>query len=130
MKYKGSITKLYIASIFVGLCMRQGFPDDYDVFHATYTYLYNTFVLHTHTSLLGGYQLNDFLVPLMVLPIALAPLIYAMIVGRHGLSTYALGFLGGYYIWYFVKTLSLEIFAIAVALLVAGIAIMIYARTR
>lgn len=130
MKYRGSITKLYIASIFAGLCMRYGFPPEFDIFQATGSLLYHTFVLHTQVNLLGAYHLDDFLVPLMVLPIALGPIIYAMIVGRYGLLTFSLGFLGGYYIWYFQQTFSLEVLVVAMAMVVIGIVFMIYARTR
>ncbi|MDH7592795.1 MAG: hypothetical protein QHG99_00355 [Methanomicrobiales archaeon] len=110
--------------------MRYGFPPDFDIFQATGSLLYSAFVLHTQSNLLGAYRLDDFLVPLMVLPIALGPVIYAMIVGRHGLLTFAVGFLGGYYIWYFRQTFSFEILLIALATVVIGVIIMIYARTR
>lgn len=130
MNYPGSITKLYIASLFAGVCMRYGLPPEVDVFGALWNLFYSIFVLRTHVEFLEGFRLDNFLVPLMVLPIVLGPFIYSLIIGKKGVYTFIAGFFGGYYIWYFQQTLAFEVLVLAIIVIVIGIVITIYARTR
>jgi hypothetical protein len=131
MKYAYAFTKLFIASIIGGLCMRYTIPTDVDIFGSVVNYLYSTFVLNTESDILASFNLNDYLLTLMVLPIILGPLIYCVIIGKWGLFTFILGFLAGYYLLLAVRPeFSLPILLVGVGFLSFGSLTTIYARTR
>lgn len=131
MKYSYAFTKLYIASIVGGLCMRYSLPADVDLFGSVIGYLYSNLVLQTPAELISDFNLNDYLLALMVLPIVLGPLIYSIIIGRWGLFTFLLGSVAGYYMLFAVRPeFSLPLISVASALLVVGSMVTIYARTR
>ena len=131
MKYSYAFTKLYIASIVGGLCMRYTLPGDVDIFGSVIGYFYSTLVLQTPAELVSNFNLNDYLLAMMVLPIVLGPLIYSVIIGRWGLFTFLMGSIAGYYLLYAVRPeFSLPLLAVASGLLVVGSMVTIYARTR
>jgi hypothetical protein len=131
MKYAYAFTKLFIASIIGGLCMRYTIPTDVDIFGSAVNYLYSTFVLNTESTFLNSFNLNDYLLTLMVLPIILGPLIYCVIIGKWGLFTFILGFLAGYYLMFAVRPeFSLVTLFVGVGFLSFGSLTTIYARTR
>jgi hypothetical protein len=131
MKYAYAFTKLFIASIIGGLCMRYTIPSDVDLFGSVVNYLYGTFVLNTETTFLSSFNLNDYLLTLMVLPIIMGPLIYCVVIGKWGLFTFILGFFAGYYLLLAVRPeFSLPFLLVAVGFLSFGSLTTIYARTR
>jgi hypothetical protein len=131
MKYAYAFTKLFIASIIGGLCMRYTIPSDVDIFGAVVSYLYSTFILNTEASILSSFNLNDYLLTLMILPIILGPLIYCVVIGKWGLFTFILGFLAGYYLLLAVRPeFSLATLLVGVGFLSFGSLTTIYARTR
>ncbi len=131
MKYSYAFTKLYIASIVGGLCMRYALPLDVDIIGSTIGYLYTILVLQVPAEWIADFNLNDYLLALMVLPIVLGPLIYSIIIGRWGLFTFLIGSIAGYYLLYAVRPeFSFPILTVASMLLVVGSMITIYARTR
>ncbi len=131
MKYAYAFTKLFVASIIGGLCMRYTIPSDVDIFGSVADYFYSTFVLNTEASFLANFNLNDYLLTLMVLPIILGPLIYCVVIGKWGLFTFALGFLAGYYLLLAVRPeFSLPTLLVGVGFLSFGSLTTIYARTR
>ncbi|MDD1679470.1 MAG: hypothetical protein LUO93_09860 [Methanomicrobiales archaeon] len=131
MKYAYAFTKLFMASIIGGLCMRYTIPSEVDIFGSVVGYLYSTFVLNTEASIISSFNLNDYLLTLMVLPIILGPLIYCVVIGRWGLFTFILGFLAGYYLLLAVRPeFSLPTLLVAVGFLSFGSITTIYARTR
>jgi hypothetical protein len=131
MKYAYAFTKLFIASIVGGLCMRYTIPSDTDIFGSVINYLYSTFVLNTEATIFSSSSLNDYLLTLMVLPIILGPLIYCVVIGKWGLFTFVLGFLAGYYLLLAVRPeFSLPTLLVAMGFLSFGSLTTIYARTR
>jgi hypothetical protein len=131
MKYAYAFTKLYVASIIGGICMRYTIPSEVDIFGSVIGYLYTTLILHTEDAIISSFNLNDYLLTLMVLPIILGPLIYSVVIGKWGLFTFILGFIAGYYMVLAVRpVLSFPFLFVAVGFFTVGSLTTIYARTR
>lgn len=131
MKYAYAFTKLYVASIVGGCCMRYTIPTEVDVIGSLLGFLYGAIVLQTQSALVKNFNLNDYLLALMVLPIIIGPLIYSFIIGRWGLFTFILGFVAGYYILFaFRPEFSLPLLMVATGIFVIGSITTVYARTR
>ncbi|MDD1671870.1 MAG: hypothetical protein LUO82_02565 [Methanomicrobiales archaeon] len=131
MKYAYAFTKLYVASIVGGFCMRYTIPTEADIIGSVLGFLYGTIVLQTQTALVENFNLNDYLLALMVLPIIIGPLIYSFVIGRWGLFTFIVGFVAGYYtLFAFRPEFSLPLLMVATGVLLVGSLTTIYARTR
>ncbi|MDD1675244.1 MAG: hypothetical protein LUQ17_00975 [Methanomicrobiales archaeon] len=131
MKYAYAFTKLYVASIIGGLCMRYAIPPEVDIFGTIIGYAYSTLILHTEATVINNFNLNDYLLALMILPIILGPLIYSVVIGKWGLFTFFLGFVAGYYILLAIRPVfSIPTLFVAVGFLSVGSFATIYARTR
>lgn len=136
MKYAYAFTKLYLASILGGLCMRYALPANVDIPISVGSFIYNLVTTQTVGSIVENFNLNDYLLALMILPIMLGPLIYAIIIGKWGVWTFIFGFFGGYYLYYFgslylfANTFSILVLIITILLLTIGIIVTFYARTR
>ncbi|MDD1672783.1 MAG: hypothetical protein LUP99_00025 [Methanomicrobiales archaeon] len=111
--------------------MRYTIPSDTDIFGSVIGYLYNSLILHTESSIIGTFNLNDYLLTLMVLPIILGPLIYSVVIGKWGLATFILGFMAGYYMLLAIRSeFSIPTLIVAVGFLSFGSMATLYARTR
>jgi|GEM_PF-2356641 len=130
MKYAYAFTKLYIASLFGGVCMRYALPAEVDIPSSLVSFVYNALTTQTISTTAGSFNLNDYVLGLMIIPILVGPLIYAFVIGKWGLLTFIVGFFAGYYLFYFVMTFSLLVLLCALTLLLLGVIVTVYARTR
>ncbi|HZD42631.1 MAG TPA: hypothetical protein VE134_01100 [Methanomicrobiales archaeon] len=129
MQILDRLMKLFIASMFAGALMRFAVPQDLDVVSITLDFLYNV-IYQGYVGLSPGISIpEDFTSSLMILPIALIPLLYAIITGKWSILTYILGFPAGYLLADFLRVESFFSLLIGIFIVLIGFFEVLYVRS-
>ena len=129
MKILDRLMKLFIASMFAGALMRSAVPLDLDLCSIALDIAYNAVFLQ-YVGISPGITIpGDYTISLMILPIALIPLLYAVINGRWSVISYLIGFFSGYLITDYLRLDSILALLTGLFLFVIGFFLMLYARS-
>jgi hypothetical protein len=93
LKMKQPILGLFAASILAGAVLRYGIVSDGSVFGCIFAPIMSMFM---NVSGSCGVNLNDSMIALLMLPIIVAPILFAFAFGKWGLITALVGYLCGF----------------------------------
>lgn len=129
MRLLDRLMKLLLASLVAGAMMRYAVPAEMDIFTLSLDFTYNLVYLQ-HVGLSPGMTVpGDYTISLMILPVAVAPLIYAAFSGKWAVLTYLLGFFAGYLMTDYLLLASLLTLLVGVAIFATGFFAVLYTRS-
>ena len=129
MKLLDRLMKLLLASAVAGVLMRYAIPRDTDLFTFAWDAVVQLLVNQRVVTPGGSGFSTDMMLALAIVPIALIPLIYAVIVGKWGVCSFFLGFCAGYAVTDFLRTDNLILLIVGLFIFACGILVVLYARS-